>query len=92
MLTFTPEDNLFDTWKAADDGRIKNSILPGDSNYFNYVAQQYRTLHGGKDCAAGAQRRRLARPMGLLPLRPLVVRGAGLVDTKGAAQTRASEG
>ena len=49
VLTFTPEDNLFDTWKAADDGRIKNSILPGDSNYFNYVAQQYRTLHGGKD-------------------------------------------
>jgi hypothetical protein len=56
VFCFTPEDNLFEPWKPGEDGaRIKTSILSGDSGYFNYVAQQYRTIHGGKDAPSPAQ-------------------------------------
>ncbi len=55
VLCFTPEDNLLEPWKPGEDGqRIKTSILSGDSGYFNYVAQQYRAIHGGKDAPAPA--------------------------------------
>ena len=50
VLTFTPEDNLFEPWKPGDDGgRIKTSLLTANSGYFNHLAQHYRTIHGGKD-------------------------------------------
>ncbi len=55
VLTFTPEDNLFDPWKPGDDGaRIKTSLLTADSGYFNHLAQHYRTIHGGKDAPGPA--------------------------------------
>jgi hypothetical protein len=52
VLSFTPEDNLMRPWKpnpAAESQRIKTSVLAADAPYFNYVAEQYRAIHGGKD-------------------------------------------
>ncbi len=55
VLCFTPEDNLMEPWKPGEDGqRIKTSILSGDSAYANYIAEQYRTIHGGKDAPGPA--------------------------------------
>lgn len=52
VLTFTPEDNLFDPWKpnpAAEGQRIKTAVLGADAEHLNFVAEQYRAIHGGKD-------------------------------------------
>jgi hypothetical protein len=52
VLSFTPEDNLMRPWKpnpAAESQRIKTSVLGADAPYFDYVAEQYRGIHGGKD-------------------------------------------
>jgi hypothetical protein len=52
VLSFTPEDNLMHPWKpnpAAESQRIKTSLLGADAPYFDYVAEQYRAIHGGKD-------------------------------------------
>ena len=55
VFCFTPEDNLFEPWKSGDDGqRMKTSILSGDASYFKYLAEQYRTIHGGKDAPGPA--------------------------------------
>jgi hypothetical protein len=55
VFTFTPEDNLMDPWKpnpGAEGERIKMAILSADAEHQNYLAEQYRTLHGGKDAPA----------------------------------------
>ncbi len=50
VFCFSPEDNLIHPWKPADNqGRIKNAIQKDDAAYMDYVAEQYRKLHGGKD-------------------------------------------
>ena len=52
VLSFTPEDNLMRPWRpnpAAESQRIKTSVLAADAPYFDYVAEQYRAIHGGKD-------------------------------------------
>jgi hypothetical protein len=50
VFSFTPEDNLLEPWKAGDDAqRIKSSVLSGDAAHLGYLAEQYRTIHGGKD-------------------------------------------
>lgn len=52
VLTFTPEDNLMRPWKPGGSGeskRIKTAVLSGDAPYFDFVAEQYREIHGGKD-------------------------------------------
>lgn len=52
VLTFTPEDNLMRPWKPAtgdESKRIKTAVLSADAPYFDFVAEQYRQIHGGKD-------------------------------------------
>jgi hypothetical protein len=50
VFCFSPEDNLMHPWKPADNqGRIKNAIQKDDAAYMDYIADQYRKLHGGKD-------------------------------------------
>ena len=52
VLTFTPEDNLMRPWKPnpqAESQKAKTAVLGGDAGYLNYVAEQYRQIHGGKD-------------------------------------------
>ena len=51
VLSFTPEDNLMRPWKPDDsekEERIKTSVLSADAPYFDFVAEQYREIHGGK--------------------------------------------
>ncbi|MHC4180597.1 MAG: M14 family zinc carboxypeptidase, partial [Planctomycetota bacterium] len=52
VLTFTPEDNLMRPWKPDDSEeskRIKTAVLSADAPYFDFVAEQYQKIHGGKD-------------------------------------------
>jgi len=52
VLTCTPEDNLMQPWKPdseAESQPIKTTLLSADAPYFDYVAEQYRKVHGGKD-------------------------------------------
>lgn len=51
-FTFTPEDNLWHTWKPdgqAEQQRIKTRILGADAPYQEFVVADYRKVHGGKD-------------------------------------------
>lgn len=48
VFTFAPEDNLFEPWKPDKDGeRFKTNVISGDADHLNYLAEQYRELHGG---------------------------------------------
>jgi hypothetical protein len=52
VLTFTPEDNLMRPWKpdkSSESKPIKTAVLSADAPYFDFVAEQYREIHGGKD-------------------------------------------
>ena len=52
VITFTPQDNLFNPWKPnpqADGVRIKTHILSSDAPYHEFIAKSYRETHGGKD-------------------------------------------
>ncbi|OHB71334.1 MAG: hypothetical protein A2V70_15085, partial [Planctomycetes bacterium RBG_13_63_9] len=52
VLTFTPDDNLMRPWKPDPESkseRIKTSVLSDDAEVMDYLAEQYRTIHGGKD-------------------------------------------
>lgn len=52
VFTFTPEDNLWHTWKPdgqAEQQRIKTRIVGADAPYQEFVAANYRNVHGGKD-------------------------------------------
>ncbi|MBN2475664.1 MAG: hypothetical protein JXB62_13715 [Pirellulales bacterium] len=52
VLTFTPEDNLMRPWKAgtqSDSKKIEAKLLPADAPYFDFVAEQYREIHGGEN-------------------------------------------
>ncbi len=52
VLTFTPEDNLMRPWKPSgsdESKRIKTAVLSADAPYFDFVAEQYQEIHGGKD-------------------------------------------
>lgn len=52
VFWFSPEDNLFFPWKAkpdADKGKRKFSIQGPDVTPLEYLADQYRKSHGGKD-------------------------------------------
>lgn len=53
VFTFSPEDNLFHPWKAANDPanqKIKTSVQPDDVPLLEPIAKRYRELHGGKEC------------------------------------------
>lgn len=51
VLCFSPEDNLFNTWKGSgqtDSGRIKTKVLTTDQKQIDLLAEAFRKLHGGK--------------------------------------------
>ena len=51
VLCFSPEDNLFNTWKGSgqtDSGRIKTKVLTADQKQIDLMAEAFRKLHGGK--------------------------------------------
>lgn len=53
VLTFTSEDNLFHPWKhdgGKDKGNIRNTIAASDESVLGRLAEEFRELHGGKDC------------------------------------------
>jgi hypothetical protein len=52
VITFTPEDNLATPWKAdpaSEGNRIKTRLLGADQPFTDYVAEQYRKIHGATD-------------------------------------------
>jgi hypothetical protein len=58
VFCFSPEDNVFHPWKADGKmhGKIPQSILANDAPYQDFLAQQYRELHGGKEPPEAAAR------------------------------------
>jgi hypothetical protein len=53
VFCFSPEDNLMHPWKPADgQGRIEAAIQKGDAAHIDYLAEQYKKIHGGKDAPA----------------------------------------
>ncbi len=55
VLCFSPEDNLFNTWKGSgqtDSGRIKTKVLTTDQKHLDLMAEAFRKLHGGKSAPA----------------------------------------
>ena len=52
LFCFSPEDNLFHTWKPdpnLERARIRTRILGSDAALLEYVAGEYRKMHGGND-------------------------------------------
>jgi hypothetical protein len=52
VFWFSPEDNLFFPWKPnpdGDKGKRKASVQGPDVTPLEYLAEQYRKTHGGKD-------------------------------------------
>ncbi|MEX2140492.1 MAG: M14 family metallopeptidase [Pirellulales bacterium] len=50
VFCFSLEDNLMHPWKPADNqGRIKTAVQKEDAAYVDYIAEQYRKIHPGKD-------------------------------------------
>ncbi|MFN0021120.1 MAG: M14 family metallopeptidase [Pirellulaceae bacterium] len=52
LFCFSPEDNLFHTWKPDPDrerDRIRKRILGSDAALIEYIAGEYRKIHGGSD-------------------------------------------
>jgi hypothetical protein len=52
VFSFSPEDNLFHPWKPnqqAEGQRIKTTVLSADAPPLEFLAADYRKLHGGSD-------------------------------------------
>ena len=52
VFCFSPEDNLFHPWKPnpqAEGARIKTTVLSADAPHLEFLAGEYRKLHGGSD-------------------------------------------
>ncbi|MCU0710553.1 MAG: M14 family metallopeptidase [Pirellula sp.] len=52
VICFSPEDNLFNSWKASsqtDGARIKTKILTSDQTIQDQIAEQFRSIYPGKD-------------------------------------------
>lgn len=52
VLSFSPDDNLFHPWKPnqqAEQARIKTTVLSADAPLFEFLAGEYRKIHGGSD-------------------------------------------
>jgi hypothetical protein len=57
VCCFSPQDNLMHPAKPnsqAEGGRIKTSLLSADAPYTDFLAERYRTIHGGKDAPASS--------------------------------------
>lgn len=53
VFCFSPEDNLFHTWKPNQDlerARIRTRVLTADAALLEHLAEEYRKLHGGNEC------------------------------------------
>jgi hypothetical protein len=51
VFSFSPDDNLFHPWKAnkqAEGKKVKTTLLTGDNDYQDPIAEKYREIHGGK--------------------------------------------
>ena len=52
LVCFSPEDNLFNTWKGSsqtDGARIKTKILTADQVVQDQIAEQFRSIYPSKD-------------------------------------------
>ncbi len=52
VFCFSPEDNLFHPWKPnpqAEGARIKTTVLAADAPHLDFLAGEYRRIHGGSD-------------------------------------------
>jgi hypothetical protein len=52
VFCFSPQDNLMHPAKPnpqAESTRIKTTLLGADAPYMDFLADRYRTIHGGKD-------------------------------------------
>jgi len=52
VVTFTPEDNLMQSWKpdgSSESKRIKTAVRSDDSPYFDFIAEAYCEIHGGEN-------------------------------------------
>ena len=52
LFCFSPEDNLFHTWKPdpnLERARIRTRVLGSDAALIEYIAGEYRKIHGGSD-------------------------------------------
>ena len=52
VLSFAPQDNLMQPWKAAtkpETGKIKTSLLADDAPYFDFAAKKYKRRFGDHD-------------------------------------------
>lgn len=52
LFCFSPEDNLFHTWKPDSNlerARIRTRVLGSDAALIEYIAGEYRKIHGGSD-------------------------------------------
>ncbi|MCU0721957.1 MAG: M14 family metallopeptidase [Pirellula sp.] len=52
VVCFSPEDNLFNTWKGSsqtDSAKIKSKILTSDQIVQDQIAEQFRSLYPNKD-------------------------------------------
>lgn len=58
VICFSPEDNLFNTWKGSpqsDGARIKTEILTSDQSIQDQIAEQFRSGYPGKDAPESPQ-------------------------------------
>lgn len=52
LFCFSPEDNLFHTWKPdsnLEKARIRTRVLASDAAMLEYIEGEYRKIHGGSD-------------------------------------------
>lgn len=52
LFCFSPEDNLFHTWKPDSNlerARIRTRVLGSDAALLEYIAGEYRKIHGGSE-------------------------------------------
>jgi hypothetical protein len=60
VFSFSPENNLFHPWKPnpqAEGARHKTTVRSADAPILEYLASEYRELHGGKDVPAAVESR-----------------------------------
>ena len=60
VFCFSPDDNLFHPWKPdkqAEGARIKTTVLSADAPALEFLAADYKKLHGGKDAPESAEAR-----------------------------------
>jgi hypothetical protein len=60
VFCFTPEDNLFHPWKPnqqAENARSKTTVLTADVPHLEYLAGEYKKVHGGEGAPTSPESR-----------------------------------